>query len=77
MIPSVRFCLGLFDFFAVNVIPLKSINVRYHEKTYIMAPSLRSHCGGRSEPQSENSADIDWACMLSKLLKLLMPIIKS
>ena len=33
-----------------------------------------SACAEQSEPQSENVADIDWNCLLSKLLYLPMPI---
>ena len=33
-----------------------------------------SDCGEQSQPQSENLADFDWNCLLSKLLYLLMPI---
>ena len=32
-----------------------------------------SQTGEQSEPQSENLTDIDWNCLLSKLLHLLMP----
>ena len=34
-------------------------------------------CGKQNQPQSENLADIDWDCLLSKLLNLLMPISNS
>ena len=33
-----------------------------------MARSLRSHCGRQSEPQSENSADIDWGLYALKIV---------
>ena len=38
------------------------------------AKSEASDCGEHSEPQSENLADIDWNCLLSTMLYLLMPI---
>ena len=62
------------------MLPRKLLNTfgcLLHSKQFIKPKSAASDWGKDSEPQSENLADIDWNCLLSKLLYKQMYLISA
>ena len=56
---------------------LNTFGCLLHSKQFIQPKSAASDWGKDSEPQSENLADIDWNCLLSKLLYKQMYLISA
>ena len=56
---------------------LNTFGCLLHSKQFIQLQSTASDWGKDSEPQSENLADIDWNCLLSKLLYKQMSLISA